>query len=163
MVISLLPSGIEYANWIAVAPGANGPFTVTRLPAATAFVGGVMFAFVGIVLAAIRRHEPQPEASIPAHVAFTSRTVQELEPIPRVAREPAVSKRPASDDPHALAIVGIDAQVRELTKRINKASVMLATGKLSGDAYKKYVDELKLQRGALEADRVHLELRKRTA
>lgn len=114
---------------------------------------------LGLTIAFTGRRGPQPEASIPAHIAFASRTAQDLVPAPRAAR-PATA-RPQVTDPHLVALQGIDEQIRDITRRINKAGVMLATGKLSGDAYTKYVNELKRQRGALEADRVHLEIRKR--
>lgn len=122
--------------------------------------GGGLF-LLGFATMVTGRKKPQPEASIPAHIAFSSKMDGELAPPPRVAR-PAQARAEITD-PHLIALQSIDEEIRDLTRRINKAAVMLATGKLSGDAYTKYVDELKRQRGALEADRVHIEIRKRAA
>lgn len=141
------------AAWFDVAP--------MPVPKMVVLASAAVLLVLGLAIALTGRRAPQPEASIPAHIAFAMRTPQELRPAPRGAR-PAMA-RPEATDPHSIALQDIDDEVRDLTRRINKAGVMLATGKLSGDAYTKYVDELKRQRGSLEADRVHLELRKRTA
>jgi hypothetical protein len=84
-------------------------------------------------------------------VAFTSRSAQAIE----IPSTDASAKAP----PPVSRESDLDAQIRELTRKINRAGVMLATGKLSEKGYTKYVDDLKRQRGILEADRVHREWR----
>lgn len=57
------------------------------------------------------------------------------------------------------ALFRLDEEIRDITRRINKAGVKLATGQLSDEGYAQYVEELKRQRGQLEAQRVRIELR----
>lgn len=111
-------------------------------PVVAEAVGGVGL-IVGVLLglSAIRRDEG-PVPSVPAHVAFSQRSNKPLVAPPRGA-----PMKPArAEDP-------LDAQIREVTRRINRAGVMLGTGQLSDAAYKKYVEALKKQRGDLEAMR----------
>lgn len=60
-------------------------------------------------------------------------------------------------------VLSIDSKIREVTREINKAGVMLATGKLSRDGYSQYVDDLKKQRGDLEAAKIDLEMKRHHA
>lgn len=113
----------------------------------------------------------EPAPAVPAHVAFATRmSVPPLvPPLPAPAPRPQPASVPRLPTPAApkeqrLApvradIVSLDAQIRELTRQINKAGVMLATGQLSQGGYLAYVEDLKKQRGSLEAQRVRAELK----
>lgn len=111
---------------------------------------------------------PDPVPSVTATVAFASRHVAATEPIlERAARTPPPiaevrPERPVQPmDPQALALFRLDEEIRDLTRRINKAGVMLATGQLSEEGYAHYVEDLKKQRGSLEASRIRLQMAKR--
>lgn len=133
---------------------------------------GLVLAIAGsmILLFMIRRVE-EAKPHVPAHVAFAQRMhVPALlpPPAPPPARPaPASAPRlpaptPAPQQrlaPPRADIVSLDTQIRELTRQINKAGVMLATGQLSQGGYLAYVEDLKKQRGSLEAQRVRAELR----
>lgn len=144
---------------------AGSPYWVLALVA-----GAVLMLAGTLILVFSFRREEEVLTTVPAHVAFVSRmNVEEVLPTP-VARGPggsgssarlpspqAPAQRrlaPARDD-----IASLDVQIRELTKKINKAGVMLATGQLSQQGYLAYVDDLKRQRAKLEASRVRAELK----
>jgi hypothetical protein len=131
-------------------------------PLSMVFVLEVIGATLGacglVVIVGGLRKRDEPEASIPAHVAFLNRNSTPLVAPPKNVK---ANERYVPDlDPHQRALMRVDTEIRELTKRINKAGVMLATGKLSREGYAAYVDELKRQRSNLETDRVHMEMRK---
>lgn len=96
---------------------------------------------------------------VPAMVAFASRAPREsLEPRGQMYRAPVATPMAAeARDPQSRKMSALDAQIRDLTRRINKAGVMRATGQLSDVGYARYVADLKRQRGELEASRVKLE------
>lgn len=150
--------------------------------------GGCVLALAGAFILIFTFRAPPEEADvIPAHVAFNSRmAVKPLTPpvaAPARRNPPAAPARGANGNgaapapmptpkmqpppppaqqrvgPSRTDIDGISAQISELTKKINKAGVMLATGQLSQEGYLAYVDDLKRQRGNLEAARVRAELR----
>jgi hypothetical protein len=119
-----------------------------------------------------KTEEAAPE--VPAHIAFNSRmtisspisaalataAASPAAPRPSASRLPA----PASQAHQRLGapkedMTVLDAQIRDLTRKINKAGVMLATGQLSQQGYLAYVEDLKRQRGKLEVTRVRHELR----
>ena len=133
------------------------------LPASVLFVDGATFATVvgGVLLAgaalllvfSVKRDE-EPAPSVPAHVAFASKPhAQRIEPPEHVAPRRAA---PAV----APELAKLDLQIKEVTREINKAGVMLATGKLSREGYSHYVEDLKRQRGDLEAARLSLEMKR---
>lgn len=146
---------------------AGSPYWVLALVA-----GAVLALAGGLVLVFTFRGEEEVLTTVPAHVAFRQRmTVEEVvpPPAPRAgtgalssssARLPSpelpAQRRvaPARDD-----LASLDAQIRDLTKKISKAGVMLATGQLSQQGYLAYVEDLKRQRGKLEASRVRAELK----
>jgi hypothetical protein len=149
---ALLVAGLMRAPFLGAA---GGPATG---PVAADVVGGVLL-FVGLLVSLSQTRPRGPPVSVPAHVAFNSRAPQR--PIvPPLRAEPVAREATPADDHHR-ALAKLDEEIRAVTKRINKASVMLATGKLSNEGYKSYVEELKRQRGELEVSRVQLELRKR--
>lgn len=120
-------------------------------PAAADVLGGVLL-LLGVVVgtrAWVKDEAPAP--SIPAHVAFSRRQEQPLV-APEVKKPQPRAAKPAG-------LIEIDEQIREVTKKINRASVMLATGKLSDAGYVRYVDALKAQRGSLESERVKKEFK----
>ena len=117
-------------------------------------VGGVLLAGAGLLLLFSVKRDPEPAPSVPAHVAFTSRPIHR----PLEAPEPVPHARPARVVAPELA--DLDRKIREVTREINKAGVMLATGKLSREGYAQYVDDLKRQRGDLEAAKLGSELRR---
>jgi hypothetical protein len=130
-------------------------------------VAGVLALAVGFVLfGRAFQPPPSPAPSIPAHVAFSQRA--SVDPMALPQREAVASKpvaklsgtAPALGTPRPTAATAADdpdEQIRELTRRINRAGVMLATGKLSGEGYAKYVEDLKRQRSQIEASKAHRE------
>lgn len=122
-------------------------------------VAGFLLLVGGMLLAVFTfRHVPEPAPVIPAHVAFMSRQAQPIAAPERVAvrRKPAPSRARTAKEQATMS--KLDEEIRELTRKINKAGVMLATGQISHQGYASYVEELKKQRGALEASRVRIEL-----
>lgn len=116
-------------------------------------VGSVLLAGAALLLVFSVKKDPEPAPSVPAHVAFTSKPIHR----PLEAPDPVHHARPTRAVPRELA--DLDVKIREVTREINKAGVMLATGKLSREGYAQYVDDLKRQRGDLEAARMSLEMR----
>lgn len=131
-------------------PGAVGQ-------ALAVLVGGILLS-IGILVTLLSiRPTPEPVTVVPAHVAFASRAPR-VEPMPEKIHIPyrhAASRRRPEEQ---AAMTRLDEQIRDLTRRINKAGVMLATGQISHHGYASYVDDLKKQKGALEANRVRMEL-----
>lgn len=122
-------------------------------------VGGVMLAGAGLVLAASIRPDLGPEPSVPAHLAFISKPIaHEVEP-PELVHPKRRVEAHGTLPPEVLKL---DTRIRDITREINKAGVMLATGKLSREAFVQYVDDLKKQRGDLEATKIDLELHRST-
>lgn len=143
----------------ALAPGAL-PAHVLAMPGPTlALVVGGVLVVGGLLVMALAYRRVEPELTIvPAHVAFSSKSHAREEEVPLPARRAA--RAPTAVPPE---IASLDAQIREITREINKAGVMLATGKLSRDGYAQYVDDLKRQRGDLEAARIDIELKRHHA
>lgn len=126
--------------------------------AALASVMGFVLVIAGIMLSIFTfRALPEQAPVIPAHVAFMTRTAQPL-PMPERIVIPARRPGPARPVESQRQMSRLDEEIRELTRKINKAGVMLATGQISHQGYASYVDDLKKQRGKLEASRVRLEL-----
>lgn len=145
--------------------------TLAGTPFWALFVTGgfVLLLVGGCIVLFTARGAVHPEPPVPAHVAFAQKmSVRDIEPptpLPRPAAAISDGRLPPpptgghgrvparSDD-----LVHIDTKIRELTRQINKAGVMLATGQLSQQGYLAYVEDLKRQRGTLEAQRVRAEL-----
>ena len=161
-----LCAGLLHASWL---PGSF----LTLTGASLASIVGFVLLLGGLLMALFAFQRPEEVAAVvPAEVAFASRMVATTAvlPVPVPAARarptrPAAAAPPmpahvaAPADPRRAHVAGIDGQIRELTRRINKAGVMLATGQISQQGYASYVDDLKRQRGALEAKRVELEMR----
>lgn len=120
---------------------------------------GFLLLVAGLVVSLFSfRSAPEQLSIVPAHVAFRTRAPRAISSPEKVAL-PAARPRVRSREPGAEAVVNrLDDEIRELTRRINKAGVMLATGQISHQGYASYVEELKKQRGELEAKRVRIEL-----
>lgn len=136
------------------------PQSVAGMPGWTAAtLAGFLLGLTGVLLAifSIPRHEP-PAPAVPAHVAFTQK--KSRAPLPMLDRVTPTSpmRQPARTD---ASLVNIEAEIRDITRRINRAGVMLATGQLSDQGYAQYVSELKQRRGNLEAHFVRAELRRK--
>lgn len=168
-----------------LASGASAPgflrreFLDTPMPL-LALTAGLVLTLAGVLILIFSFRRPEELApTVPAHVAFNSRmTIPDIIPTrspkpaaasaaraaapmaPSSARlpapEPTPQRRvaPVKDD-----MAHVDTEIRELTRKINKAGVMLATGQLSQQGYLAYVEDLKRQRGKLEVVRVRHELR----
>lgn len=158
------------------------PFLGTPAWVLLATAGAVLLLAGGCVLGFSFRPPPEEADFVRAHVAFNSRMsvpsavlsaaptpmprpIAALSPPPapaaraQPARLPAPTPSPSQRVPPIKADVrDLDAQIRELTKNISKAGVMLATGQLSQEGYLAYVDDLKAKRAKLEAQRVRAEL-----
>lgn len=124
-----------------------------------ATVEGFVLLLCGILMIAFAfRGTPEAAGILPATVAFSQRMN-----VPQATADaPTSSGRghaaaPATD-PRSRALLDLDEEVRELTRRINKAGVLLATGQLSDQGYVQYVDDLKRRRAEVEARRVRIEL-----
>jgi hypothetical protein len=160
---SSLMAGLLQASWL---PRKFLTLTGSSLATICGFVlllGGFLIA-----LFAFQRREEAPDV-VPAEVAFASRMtmtgpVVSIASAPHVAsasmgiatrhRASAPAPPPARDE----RLAPLDTEIRELTRKISKAGVMLATGQISKQGYVSFVDELKRQRGTLEAKRVEMEM-----
>lgn len=120
-------------------------------------VGGVLLAGAVLLIAFSAKRVEEPVPIVPAHVAFASKNIAR----PLEAPEPTHRPKAAPSLPPELA--SLDQKIREVTREINKAGVMLATGKLSREGYAQYVEDLKKQRGDLEAAKLSLEMRRSSA
>lgn len=160
---------------------ASGAFLETPVWALFITAGSVLALAGAFILIFTFRAPPAESDVVPAHVAFASRMsappILPTRPTPSSAgarrgvsgaSSPVVAspriQSPAPPvqqrvGPSQSDIDGMSAQIHELTRKINKAGVMLATGQLSQEGYLAYVDDLKRQRGNLEAQRVRAELR----
>jgi hypothetical protein len=134
------------------------PGTLLGLPAAAVAVSvGLALLLPGVLLSLFSiRRVPQAASVVPAHVAFVTRT-------PRPAALPERPVLPARRAPtrkpeEQAAMTRLDDEIRELTRHINRAGVLLATGQLSHQGYASYVADLKKRRGDLEVSRVRIEL-----
>ncbi len=114
---------------------------------------GSLSALLGVTLMASRYRKKRSDPTLkPASVAFseTPRDVRSFrEPTPQVANRAAVAALPPE-------LVALENDLKELNVRINRATVMLGTGKLSREGYAAYVDEIKSQRAELESRKVRL-------
>ena len=123
-----------------------------------AAAGGFLLVAGGALLAVLSfRQAPEPVAVVPAEVAFVTRTARPILVPDRVvlpAARRVATRRPEEQE----AMTRLDDEIRDLTRQINKAGVMLATGQISHQGYASYVGDLKKRRGDLEASRVRLEL-----
>lgn len=143
--------------------------------AAWAVLGGVVLLLTGLLLALFAfRPQEEPLDMMPAHLAFSTRMVvapSALEPALAPVPAPAPGPRAAPQAPARAAYAqaplprpsapmppGLDEEIRELTRQISRAGVLLATGQLSDQGYAQYVGDLKRRRAELEARRVRAEL-----
>jgi hypothetical protein len=134
---------------------------------------GAVLSFVGaMVILFAARGEEEVSTMVPAHVAFHSRmSVPEVFPTPLRAGETGGTVAPGARLPAPVApaqrrvapvredMASLEAKIRALTRKINKAGVMLATGQLSREGYLAYVEDLKRQRATIEAQKVRIELK----
>lgn len=131
------------------------PVDVARVAVEPLPIAGTLLLGWGLVGAARRPRAPKAAAPpVPAHVAFLKpRTPTHLAaeaapaPAPRCGGAPSRGGDTRSDE------------VRELTRQIARAGVLLGTGRLSEEAYRLCVDDLKERRGRLEADLAAAQLR----
>lgn len=134
------------------------PGLLPGVPVALAAAGGFLLVTAGVLVAVLSfRKTPEPVPVIPAEVAFVTRTARPILAPERVtlpAGRRVSTRRPEEQE----AMARLDDEIRELTRQINKAGVMLATGQISHQGYASYVGDLKKRRGDLEASRVRLEL-----
>ena len=149
-----LSVGLARASFVPDIAGLEG-WIIATIEGFVMLLGGILIA----IFSFRPTIEPAPVRS--ATAAFNSRTIQPMpEPALRVERPAAAPVAQKSLTPRDLALFRLDEEIRDLTRRINKAGVMLATGQLSDEGYAHYVEDLKRQRGQLEASRVKLELNK---
>jgi len=161
-----LAAGIMRPAWL------QAGFAGTPIWALVIAGGGVLSIVGAVTLVLSLRRVEEPEPEVPAHVAFASRMVipDAVPGLPSSARSTGASAGAATRLPTPAPVqqrrlppprpdlAKIDVEIRELTKKINKAGVMLATGQLSQQGYLAYVEDLKRQRGMLEAQRVRAEI-----
>lgn len=138
-----------------------------------AIAGGLLLLVFGILFAIMPRRDLGPVPLVAAEVAFSQKPqTRSLAPPPLAPRPvptpgapslPAhkpftpVPPTPRNREP---SLAQLDDEIQDLTRKINKAGVLLATGQLSTQGYQHYVGDLKKQRGKLEATRVKAELHK---
>lgn len=141
--------------------GGAGPFL--------AIAAGLLLCVFGVILVLMPGRVDGPLPSVPAHVAFSQRAAVRPLTAPvmpaRSAAATAADHKPRAPIPHSPrnrepSLAQLDDEIQELTRKINKAGVLLATGQLSTQGYRHYVGDLKKQRGKLEATRVKAELHK---
>lgn len=157
-------------------PGALAGSLAGTTPIWALFItGGCVLTLAGVLVILFTfRGEPEEPAVVPAHVAFHSRMSIEpvvpgsllarpapaaISPPPRRLPAPQPTTQGRVAPPVREDLAAIDGQIRELTRQISKAGVMLATGQLSQGGYLEYVEDIKRQRGKLEAQRIRAELR----
>ncbi|GEM_PF-4360578 len=157
-----LCAGLLHAPWL---PSSF----LTLTGASLASIVGFVLLLGGLLMALFHFQTPEETIQVvPAEIAFATRmttptpsALHSPAPIPAAPRlrpSPVEVRAAPPAAPRDSRISGIDEEIRELTRRINKAGVMLATGQISKQGYASFVDELKQQRGALEAKRVQLEM-----
>lgn len=118
---------------------------------------GALLLLSGLLILAVGLRKPEPQLTIPpAHVTFYQQVKREV-PIPE-AHTATASDTLEPMDASDLELHRLDVQIREVSRKINKATVMLGTGKLSDEGYKRYVEDLKAERADLEAARVKIEM-----
>lgn len=161
-----LVAGLLHASWLPDSFLTLTGYSLADIAGFVLLLGGMLIA-----LFAFQRRE-EPVAVVPAEVAFATRmrAPPPVLPLPSPAPSPRTAPKsaplapapaPAAAAPRDAKLQGIDGEIRELTRKINKAGVMLATGQISQQGYASYVEELKKQRGELEAKRVEIEMRSR--
>lgn len=121
---------------------------------------GAGFLVLGIGIAAwAATRPPPPVPQLAAHVAFSSRT-RHTEELRAIAEENAATVKQAPGIATASEVEEFDAldevdelamQIQDTRQKMNKAKVMLGTGKLSEKAYQQYMTELKATLAELES------------
>jgi hypothetical protein len=147
------------------------PVQLGGIPLEPVPVAGALLMLLGLSTSAVHLRRPdEPEPAVPAHVAFLAPRGTRAESPPSApgaspAKAAAVAHAPPAAPvarealpPAADAAPTLDEEIRDLTKQINRAGVMLATGRLSDEGYRQAVRDLKQRRGRLEADRAAVEL-----
>lgn len=128
---------------------------------------GAVVALGALGVAVLELKQPaEPEEVVPAHVAFLAPPPRTAESPPALVERVEAPTMPRPPPPPLPALTPdevrkrtLESEIRDLSKQINRAGVMLATGKLSEGGYTQYVEDLKRRRGKLEADRLALELK----
>lgn len=119
--------------------------------------GGALLGVGLIAWGLARRQRPEAGPEVSATQAFSRRMAARADDVlaHQAVRPVPAGVAPGAGEPER---VRLDERIRELTRRINRAGVLLATGQLSHEGYARYVEDLKRERGELEASRVQREL-----
>jgi hypothetical protein len=135
------------------------PSILSLSGASFAVICGFVLLLGGLLIAlfAFQRREHEVDV-VPAEVAFASRMASTTPVLALATQARHVTPPRAPPAPRDARIAPLDAEIRELTRKISKAGVMLATGQISKQGYVSFVDDLKKQRGELEARRVNMEM-----
>lgn len=132
------------------------------IPVWPAVAVAASMAVLGVAIAVkeLSRKPPAPGPK-PATTAFLERQRHALPTPPKhVEPTPPTAAAPATTPPPDLAasapVADIDAQIQDLSREIGRARVMYGTGKISGEGYRAFVEDLEKRRGDLEARRARL-------
>lgn len=136
---------------------------IVEAPMLVLILGGLLLVGAALTVFMGFRGEEGPAPAVPAHVAFMSKQAQPEYDAAARAKLPPRAVRPSAPSTAPAEMIRLDEEIQEVSREINKAGVMLATGKLSREGYMTYVDELKKKRGDLEAARIELEMRRHSA
>ncbi|HVL48209.1 MAG TPA: hypothetical protein VM889_06610 [Candidatus Thermoplasmatota archaeon] len=123
------------------------------------YATGSVIVLMGLVLMAKSLKPPPPPAKVVrADLAFEKSNTHEI-PVPNTKGRGRVLKKGQRQEgfvalsENDMEIHRLEETIRDLNKKISRASVMLGTGKLSPEGYARYVDDLKKKRGELEAEK----------
>lgn len=158
------PAGrFPLAAMVAVGLGLVAFFAGTLLSgvaALAAYLAGALLV-MGSALAFARalRREPAEPAPPRADLTFGG-SVRHDVPAPlrnahaRAPKATAVESLSAEE----IELHRLEEEIKDLNRRINRAGVMLGTGRLSNEGYARYIAELREKRGELEAERTRRQL-----
>ncbi len=114
--------------------------------------GGFTLLVIGAAMIARRVRAPKIDPTLKSAQAAFSES-----PRAHAREEPdIVSAKPHAKPRLDPEVRVLDSELKEVNARINRAMVMLGTGKLSNEGYSAYVDELKQRRAELESRKVSI-------
>jgi hypothetical protein len=121
-------------------------------PVAQAVLGGVLLILGLVAILRVSQSRVKAVKLTPAEESFARRVRHDLEPPPLPVMPGAAAARSA--DPE---LERVTAELRRIDLDLKRANVMLGTGKLTREGYAAHVEELRAEKGQLEAERIRIE------